>query len=61
MSKLRVLQNFKMSKRYILTPRRQKPLNIDLEVLYEDLDETWHYKAQKLQARRWRKIKHQTA
>ena len=41
-----------------------KPTAIDsvsFDELYEDISEHWLEKSRRLQARRWRKIKHQTA
>jgi hypothetical protein len=47
-----------MKKFKILTqPMRVEDLHID--DLYEDTDDEWELKAEKLQARRWRKLKHQ--
>lgn len=43
---------------------RPTPLT-ELDLLYEDMEDandySWHEKARRLQARRWRRIKHQTA
>lgn len=40
-----------------------KPISvssISFDELYEDISDHWMEKARRLQARRWRKIKHQT-
>lgn len=34
--------------------------SISFDELYEDISDQWMEKARRLQARRWRKIKHQT-
>lgn len=48
------------SKYYVIKePTRLSDLSY--EELYDDTDESWRDKARKLQARRWRKIKHQVA
>ncbi|MEX1058833.1 MAG: hypothetical protein WEC17_00130 [Candidatus Saccharimonadales bacterium] len=35
--------------------------SISFDELYEDISDQWLEKARRLQARRWRKIKHQSA
>lgn len=52
-----------MSKLYIVAqPTQKTDLTMrDLYVDGEDVDAAWLGKARRLQARRWRKIKHQTA
>lgn len=47
-----------MKKRHLVTkPTRLSDLKF--EDLYEDIADDWEAKAERLQARRWRKIKHQ--
>ena len=58
-------------KRYLIKGERtrrnvvvDKPTAVDsisFDELYEDISDNWLEKARRLQARRWRKIKHQTA
>jgi hypothetical protein len=35
--------------------------SLSFDELYEDISDQWLEKSRRLQARRWRKIKHQTA
>ena len=46
---------------YLFTKRKDKTAGnkIDFEEDYEDSYPDWQQKAERLQARRWRKIKHQ--
>lgn len=47
-----------MKKRHLVTkPTRLADLSLD--DLFEDVADEWEAKAERLQARRWRKIKHQ--
>jgi hypothetical protein len=61
MKKRYSLKDVDIRKYYLI----RKPVKLS-ELTYDDLDETagsygWHEKARRLQARRWRKIKHQLA
>lgn len=53
------LEDLNIKKYYILT-RPTQVTNLSLDDL-EDEDYSWKVKARRLQARRWRKIKHQLA
>lgn len=52
--------NTRDTKYYVI--KQSTPLSdLTYEELYEDTSNDWQDKARKLQIRRWRKIKHQTA
>ncbi len=60
MKKFRGLKGTYSKKHFIVNkPTTLSALSFD--DLYEDISEGWLEKARRLQARRWRKIKHQTA
>jgi hypothetical protein len=60
MRKAFTTQNNDMGKHYILTGS-QKVEELNLDDMDESQDYRWLEKSRRLQARRWRKIKHQLA
>lgn len=49
------------SRKHLVVGRPMSTTSVNFDYLYEDISDHWLEKARKLQARRWRKIKHQTA
>jgi len=49
------------SRKHVVVGRPTTVSSITFDELYEDISDHWLEKARRLQARRWRKIKHQTA
>lgn len=49
------------TRRHVVVGRPTTLASISFDELYEDISDHWLEKARRLQARRWRKIKHQTA
>ncbi len=48
------------SRRHLVLNRPTSVEGLSFEDLYEELSDNWQEKSRRLQARRWRKIKHQT-
>jgi hypothetical protein len=48
------------SRKHVVVGRPTAVSSISFDELYEDISDQWMEKARRLQARRWRKIKHQT-
>jgi hypothetical protein len=48
------------AKKHVIVSRPTAISAISFDELYEDISGNWLEKARRLQARRWRKIKHQT-
>lgn len=58
MSKTNWTTDLSLKRYYIITtPKMLSELSVD--DMIDDLDDGWRIKARRLQARRWRKIKHQ--
>ncbi len=49
------------TRKHLVVGRPTSVSSISFDELYEDISDQWLEKARRLQARRWRKIKHQTA
>lgn len=49
------------NRKHVVVGRPISADSISFDDLYEDISENWIEKSRRLQARRWRKIKHQLA
>lgn len=49
------------SQRHMVVGRPMSVSSVSFDDLYEEVSDRWQEKAKRLQARRWRKIRHQTA
>ncbi|MEX0881504.1 MAG: hypothetical protein WDZ34_01350 [Candidatus Saccharimonadales bacterium] len=49
------------TRKHVVVGRPTSVSSISFDELYEDISDQWLEKARRLQARRWRKIKHQSA
>lgn len=49
------------SRKHVIVGQPTSLSAISFDELYEDISDHWMEKSRRLQARRWRKIKHQTA
>lgn len=49
------------ARKHVVVGQPVSTSSISFDDLYEDISDNWLEKARRLQARRWRKIKHQTA
>ncbi|HSX17264.1 MAG TPA: hypothetical protein VLH86_04135 [Patescibacteria group bacterium] len=51
----------RLSRRVLGTVSQVREIDLNFDELYDNFSQNWQYKAQQLQARRWRKIRNQTA
>ncbi|HZP55356.1 MAG TPA: hypothetical protein VFB03_01130 [Candidatus Saccharimonadales bacterium] len=59
MKKHRILKG-DYSRRHLVVGRPTSISSISFDDLYEEISENWLEKSRRLQARRWRKLKHQS-